>query len=182
MAITITSTTPVEVGLHHEVIRLSEEFWYDKPTFPKDLRYLGQVLTIATITKDRMMVHDNDTFVTFIGTVYLPYLRRERKNDPMSPSALWKHNKYPDVRPSISPSPAALVSDKLLKCHHKSSFDVVFRASLMEHCQFVLELLKKEPPEMSETVLPIEIPNLEFELLLADRALEAKSREAGASK
>ncbi|QSZ29004.1 hypothetical protein DSL72_003513 [Monilinia vaccinii-corymbosi] len=174
----VTNMTPVEVGLHHMIIFHSGQFWMENPTFPKDLRFLGQVLTLARIAKGRFINFDTDLFVAFIGVVYLPYLQKERNNNPMSPYALWIQNNYRDHQRNRKIS----ICDDFLRWHAQTSFDVAFEASMMENCKFVLELFK-EAPQFQETFDlkpdPVPVPNLELELVLADRALEAKSREPG---
>ncbi|KAI9644941.1 hypothetical protein NHQ30_006975 [Ciborinia camelliae] len=174
----VVTNTPVEVELDPYIIDCFEEFWRQNPAFPKDLRYFGQVLTLTIIIEETFTNFDRDLLAGFIGTIYLPYLYRERKNNPLSPIALWEQsNNHRDNREPRDCS----IFDNLHHCHRNSEFDIAFRAFLEENCSFVLELFREEPSVVLQTPAQIPVPNLELELVLADRALEAKSREAGTS-
>ncbi|KAA8567356.1 hypothetical protein EYC84_010384 [Monilinia fructicola] len=78
------------------VVALSEQFWAKNPTFPKDLTYLGHVLTLTLIILNRIKFFEEDKLVVFLGTVYLPYLAKEQKNNPLSLDALWHLKGYQD--------------------------------------------------------------------------------------
>ncbi|TGO55229.1 hypothetical protein BOTNAR_0249g00020 [Botryotinia narcissicola] len=104
----------------------------------------------------------------FLGTVYVPYLIKERDNDPLPPYAVWMH-RYGQYY-------------GMLDSHRRSKSDLEFKGFLDKNCQFFLELCR-------ETRNPIPGPaplkshaNFEIQLVLVDRSLEFKPKATVSTK
>lgn len=158
------------------------EFLSGFPKFPKDHDFLNQVLSIASICIQSNPIQGDlvDEFLAFLGTIYLPRLIKERNNDPMTPRALWMHTYVPDDDESILSIPAS--KHRMLSAHIGSAPDLEFKTFLEQNCQFLLELCRK-PAESIPALVPITPrTNLELQLVLVDRALEAQSKASVSTK
>ncbi|KAB8291148.1 hypothetical protein EYC80_009836 [Monilinia laxa] len=129
------SSFPTGNMMRPRVIAMSEDFWAKNPTFPKDLTYLGQVLTLSLIILNHIKFFDTEKLVVFMGTVYLPYLDGELKNNPLSPDDLWHQKGYRDV--SIGHKSICCL---MLDGHSTSPFDNALTTHLKNNCKFLLNL------------------------------------------
>ncbi|KAF7935956.1 uncharacterized protein EAE98_002176 [Botrytis deweyae] len=146
---------------------------------PKDHNLLNQILTIALICIQSNPIEDHhiNGFLRFLGMIYLPRLISNRDNDPLPPPAVWMHryvHYYSECVPSITSS-----CRQMLDSHSGSEPDLEFKGFLEKNCQFLLELCRKPAESIpAPAVTPLLTPrtNLELQLVLVDRALEAKAR------
>ncbi|RAL65098.1 hypothetical protein DID88_001205 [Monilinia fructigena] len=130
------STFPTENMMRPRVVAMSEDFWAKNPTFPKDLTYLGQVLTLSLIILNHIKFFNTDKLVVFMGTVYLPYLDGELKNNPLSPDDLWHQRGYRDPMKIDQ----ELICKPMLDGHSASAFDTALEAHLRKNCKFLFSL------------------------------------------
>ncbi|TGO79906.1 hypothetical protein BELL_0020g00430 [Botrytis elliptica] len=168
-----TTLPQPQIALDPKQIVICEKFFSDNPTFPKNHRYLGQVLTLTLIILDNVNFFVVDKLIVFVGTVFLPYLQVERNNNPLSPLELWKRSGYTDGIGFESTSNGR----RLLDYHRDSRFDRDFIDHLIENCKFVFELFTKNLSHYDANPNPVQVPNLELQLVLIDRVLESKAKE-----
>ncbi|KAF7884335.1 uncharacterized protein EAF02_004671 [Botrytis sinoallii] len=160
-------------------LRRKESFLDRCPKLPKDHNLLNQILTIALICIQSNPIEDRhiNKFITFLGIIYLPRLIKERDNDPLPPHEVWMYRcvqYYSECVPSITSS-----CRQMLESHSGSESDLEFKGFLEKNCQFLLELCRKPAESIPAPVpTPSLTPrtNLELQLVLVDRALEAESK------
>ncbi|TGO48622.1 hypothetical protein BCON_0235g00210 [Botryotinia convoluta] len=68
------------------------------------------------------------------------------------------------------------IQHQMLNAHIGSAFDLEFKGFLDKNCQFLLELCRKPAESIPASVPLAPRANLEFQLVLVDRALETKSK------
>ncbi|KAF7951426.1 hypothetical protein EAE96_006738 [Botrytis aclada] len=150
-----------------------DKFLSEFSKFPKDYDFLNQVLTIASICmqSDPIQCDSIDEFLAFLGIIYLPYVIKQRDNDPISPRVIW-------MRTHIQRNPRIILATqhKMLNAHIGSAFDLEFRGFLDKNCQFLLKLCRKPAKPKPASVPLVPSANLELQLVLVDRALEVKSK------
>ncbi|TGO55230.1 hypothetical protein BOTNAR_0249g00030 [Botryotinia narcissicola] len=168
-----TTLPQPEIALGPKNLVICEKFFSDNQTFPKNHRYLGQVLTLTIVILDHLDFFDVDKLIGFVGTVYLSYLQVERNNNPLSPVELWKRGGYTDG----SEVKRTSNGNRLIIYHEDSRFDRDFKAHLMKSCKFVVELFTKKPIHCDANPKPVQVPNLELQLVLIDQVLESKAKE-----
>ncbi|TGO43026.1 hypothetical protein BHYA_0004g01530 [Botrytis hyacinthi] len=168
-----TTLPQPEIALDPKKLVICEKFFSDNPTFPKNHRYLGQVLTLTIVILDHVDFFDVDKLIVFVGTVFLPYLQVERNNNPLSPVELWERTGYTDGSEVESTSNG----NRLINYHDDSRFDRDFKAHLIRNCKFVVELFTKKPIHYDANPKPVQVPNLELQLVLIDRVLESKAKD-----
>ncbi|TGO48621.1 hypothetical protein BCON_0235g00200 [Botryotinia convoluta] len=153
MAVTLPQP---EIALIPRMMVICEKFFSDNPTFPKNHRYLGQVLTLTLVILNRVKFFDVDKLIMFVGTVFLPYLQAEQNNNPSSPLELWKRSGYKDSSEVEGRSTGNLMVDY----HSDTMFHRDFKAHLMDNCKFVVELCTKD----QDITMPIRI-QFKFQIL-----------------
>lgn len=137
----------------------------------KNHGYLGQVLTLTLVILNRVKFFDIDKLIVFVGTVFLPHLQVEQNNNPSSPLELWKCSEYTDN----SKVEGASNYNILRNYHCENRFHHDFKTHLMGNCKFVVELCTKETVHYANPN-PVQVPNLELQLVLIDRVLESKAK------
>ncbi|TGO09683.1 hypothetical protein BTUL_0157g00210 [Botrytis tulipae] len=152
------------------------------PEFAQDYDLLNRVLTIALICIQSNPIEDHyiNRFLLFLGMVYLPYLIKERDNDPLPPYAVWmqRHDQY------YSGSHPSIISTcrQMLESHSGSKSDLEFKGFLDKNCQFFLELCRETINPISGLAPLKSHANFELQLVLVDRSLESKSKASVSTK
>ncbi|TGO24227.1 hypothetical protein BPAE_0108g00200 [Botrytis paeoniae] len=149
---------------------ICQKFFSDNSTFPKNQRYLGQVLTLTLVILGHAKLFDVDKLIVFVGTVFLHYLQMERDNNPLSALELWKRSGYTDS----SKVEGTSNGNPMLDYHCDTRFDLDFKPYLMNNCKIVVDLCTKGPRHHDANPNPVQVPNLELQLVLIDRVLESK--------
>ncbi|TGO09682.1 hypothetical protein BTUL_0157g00200 [Botrytis tulipae] len=173
-----TTLPQPEIALDSRMSVICQKFFSDNPAFPKNHRYLGQVLTLTLIILRHVKFFDVDKLIVFIGTVFLPYLQVEQNNNPLSTFELWKHSGYTDSSKNEGTSNGNLMLDY----HCYTSFDHDFTAHVMNNCKSVVRLCIKGPRHHDANPNPVQVPNLELQLVLIDGVLESKTKEVQKKK
>ncbi|KAM0140418.1 hypothetical protein ACHAP3_002723 [Botrytis cinerea] len=148
----------------------------------EDVDYCQQVFTITLICIQSNPIEDQYKirFSLFLRSKYLPYLIKERDNNPMPPYALWMHS-YDQKCKGTQPDATAFFC-QMLDAHSGSDSDLEFRRFLDKNCQFLLELCRRPIDPMPASIPLTPRSNLELQLVLVDRALEAQSKASFPTK
>lgn len=171
MAPIINRTGQPEIILQPDMLEKCDDFFFQNPTFPKDHKYLAQMLTLASLILVRIPVRDENNLVSFLGTTYVPYLIKEQNNNPASPFQLWQHLGLQNSEQRMW--------CQLLIDHYSTPFHHAFRAHLEENCKFVVKLCGEGIKQGVSFALPVAclFQDLEFELAQVSRTLEIAARE-----
>ncbi|THV46601.1 hypothetical protein BGAL_0373g00070 [Botrytis galanthina] len=171
-----TTLAQPEIVLDSRMSVICQKFFSDNPTFPKNHRYLGQVLTLTLVVLSHVKFFDVDKLIVFVGTVFLPYLQVERDNNPLSVLELWKRSGYTDSSKFETTSNG----NSMLDYHCDTRFNLDFQTHLMKNCKFVVDLCRKGPRDRHHDANPdpVQVQNLELQLVLIDRVLESKVKGA----
>ncbi|KAF7912904.1 uncharacterized protein EAF01_001925 [Botrytis porri] len=152
-----TTLPQPEIALGSRMPVICQKLISDNPTFPKNHRF-----------------YDVDQLIVFVGMVFLPYLQVERDNNPLSVLELRKRSGYTDS------SEVELSSNGniMLNYHCDTRFHLDFKAHLMNICKSVLDLSTRGPINHDANPNPVQVPNLELQLVLIDWVLESKVKGA----
>ncbi|KAF7895270.1 hypothetical protein EAF00_007084 [Botryotinia globosa] len=139
-----TTLPQPEITLDSRMSVICQKFFSDNPAFPKNHRYLGQVLPLTLIILHNVKFFDVDKLIVFIDS---------SKVEGTSNGNL------------------------MLDYHCDTSFDHDFTAHLMNSCKSVVGLCIKGPRHHDANPNPVQVPNLELQLVLIDQVLESKAKE-----